>query len=136
MDGNEWNERFAYMLDFDDEGKVTDYQVWADSGAAYLASKGQLDQSRKVSIYEVLVAFPVLTAMPRRNLRQRKDKHKLVNRPIGLCVSCIIVYVILGWSLRRSCCSSKRIKTTILWKLGSAVVHSLHLRAASLLRNR
>lgn len=113
------------MLDFDDEGKVTDYQVWADSGAAYLASKGQLDQSRKVSIYKVLVAFPVLTARLHRSLRQRKDKHKLVNRSIDLRASCIIVYVILGWSLRRSCCSSKRIRTTIPWKLGSTVVYSL-----------
>ncbi|KIJ57854.1 hypothetical protein HYDPIDRAFT_120262, partial [Hydnomerulius pinastri MD-312] len=37
-----WDETFTYVLDFDDENKVTDYQVWADTGAAYLASKGQL----------------------------------------------------------------------------------------------
>ncbi|KIK65654.1 hypothetical protein GYMLUDRAFT_70745 [Collybiopsis luxurians FD-317 M1] len=35
--GESWNETFAYMLDLDDEGKITDYQVWADTGAAYLA---------------------------------------------------------------------------------------------------
>jgi hypothetical protein len=42
-----WDETFAYMLDFDEEGKVTDYQVWADSGAAYLARIGKLDEVRK-----------------------------------------------------------------------------------------
>ena len=47
-DGNWWNEQFAYILDFDDEGKVTDYQVWADSGAAYLAWKGKLNAIRDV----------------------------------------------------------------------------------------
>ncbi|KAF9076581.1 hypothetical protein BDP27DRAFT_1313574 [Rhodocollybia butyracea] len=44
--GESWDETFAYMLDFDDEGKVTDYQVWADSGAAYLARKGELGKVR------------------------------------------------------------------------------------------
>ncbi|KAJ4472126.1 hypothetical protein J3R30DRAFT_1037187 [Lentinula aciculospora] len=43
-----WTETFAYMVDFDDEGKITDYQVWADSGAAYLARNGELDKVRKV----------------------------------------------------------------------------------------
>ncbi|TFK43272.1 hypothetical protein BDQ12DRAFT_731313 [Crucibulum laeve] len=46
--GESWDETFAYMLDFDDELKVTDYQVWADSGAAYLARVGKLDEVRKV----------------------------------------------------------------------------------------
>ncbi|KAI0788762.1 hypothetical protein C8Q75DRAFT_698017, partial [Abortiporus biennis] len=41
-DGQWWDEQFAYILDFDDEGKVTDYQVFADSGAAYLARLGEL----------------------------------------------------------------------------------------------
>jgi len=45
--GQSWDERFVYVLDFDDECKVTDYQVWADSGAAYLASRGELDDRRK-----------------------------------------------------------------------------------------
>ena len=48
--GQSWDETFAYMLDFDDEGRITDYQVWADSGAAYVASKGNLDESRKVNV--------------------------------------------------------------------------------------
>ncbi|KAF9223992.1 transcription elongation factor S-II [Gyrodon lividus] len=39
-----WDETFTYVLDFDDENKVTGYQVWADTGAAYLASKGQLKE--------------------------------------------------------------------------------------------
>lgn len=44
---NSWDEIFAYMLSFDDELKVVEYQVWADSGAAYLARLGQLDKVRK-----------------------------------------------------------------------------------------
>lgn len=47
-DGQAWDEQFAYILDFDDESKVTDYQVWADSGAAYLARLGQLNGLREV----------------------------------------------------------------------------------------
>ncbi|KAI0794036.1 hypothetical protein C8Q74DRAFT_1314951 [Fomes fomentarius] len=42
--GQSWDEQFAYMLDFDQDAKVTDYQVWADSGAAYLARRGELKQ--------------------------------------------------------------------------------------------
>lgn len=45
--GESWDETFAYMLDFDDEGKITDYQVWADTGSAYLARKGELDKVRR-----------------------------------------------------------------------------------------
>ncbi|KAF5370059.1 hypothetical protein D9758_001382 [Tetrapyrgos nigripes] len=45
--GENWDETFAYMLDFDDEAKICDYQIWADTGAAYLASKGELDKARK-----------------------------------------------------------------------------------------
>ncbi|OCH87390.1 hypothetical protein OBBRIDRAFT_837434 [Obba rivulosa] len=41
-DGQSWDEEFVYVLDFDEECKVTDYQVWADSGAAYLAHRGEL----------------------------------------------------------------------------------------------
>lgn len=41
-----WDETFSYILDFDEEHKVVVYQVWADSGAAYLASKGKLDDTR------------------------------------------------------------------------------------------
>lgn len=43
-----WDETFTYALDFDPELKVTDYQLWADSGAAYLARLGKLDDLRKV----------------------------------------------------------------------------------------
>ncbi|KAG1770692.1 hypothetical protein EDD22DRAFT_769893 [Suillus occidentalis] len=43
--GQNWDEIFTYVLDFDDDCKVTDYQVWADTGAAYLTSKGQLGTS-------------------------------------------------------------------------------------------
>lgn len=50
--GQSWDETFTYSLDFDHELKVTDYQVWADSGAAYLARIGKLNDIResKVSI--------------------------------------------------------------------------------------
>lgn len=43
-----WNETFAYFLDFDEEGKVAEYQVWADSGAAYLARLGKLAETRTI----------------------------------------------------------------------------------------
>ncbi|KIJ54247.1 hypothetical protein M422DRAFT_42439 [Sphaerobolus stellatus SS14] len=42
-----WDETFQYVLDFDDQGKVKRYQVWADSGAAYLAREGRLDYIRR-----------------------------------------------------------------------------------------
>jgi hypothetical protein len=38
-----WDEVFTYVLDFDDQAKITCYQVWADSGACYLAREGKLD---------------------------------------------------------------------------------------------
>ncbi|KAF8532107.1 hypothetical protein JB92DRAFT_2844474 [Gautieria morchelliformis] len=40
--GNKWDETFVYVLDFDEQDKVKRYQVWADSGAAYLARMGEL----------------------------------------------------------------------------------------------
>ncbi|KAK4456475.1 hypothetical protein QBC42DRAFT_238461 [Cladorrhinum samala] len=40
--GQSWDEVFTYVLAFDVEGKVVKYEVWADSGAAYLASQGKL----------------------------------------------------------------------------------------------
>ncbi|EIN05988.1 hypothetical protein PUNSTDRAFT_73269 [Punctularia strigosozonata HHB-11173 SS5] len=45
----DWNEIFHYLLDFDDspEPKITNYQVWADSGAAYLAGRGELSKVRE-----------------------------------------------------------------------------------------
>ena len=47
-----WEEVFTYTLDFDDELKVVRYQVWADTGSAYLARVGQLDQVREVSFLQ------------------------------------------------------------------------------------
>lgn len=40
--GQSWDEVFAYVLGFDGEGRVERYEVWADSGAAWLASRGEL----------------------------------------------------------------------------------------------
>ncbi|KAI0435091.1 transcription elongation factor S-II [Xylaria sp. FL1042] len=37
-----WDETFVYVLRFDARGKLTRYEVWADSGAAYLARRGEL----------------------------------------------------------------------------------------------
>jgi glycosyltransferase involved in cell wall biosynthesis len=37
----EWQEIFTYRLKFDQYGKICSYEVWADSGAAYLASRGR-----------------------------------------------------------------------------------------------
>ncbi|KAI2464702.1 hypothetical protein F4781DRAFT_412148 [Annulohypoxylon bovei var. microspora] len=44
--GESWDEVFAYALRFDEDRKVTRYEIWADSGAAYLASKGRLQEVR------------------------------------------------------------------------------------------
>jgi len=41
-----WSETFTYTLDFDDELKVVQYQVWADSGSAYLARIGKLEKAK------------------------------------------------------------------------------------------
>ncbi|PLN82494.1 hypothetical protein BDW42DRAFT_192906 [Aspergillus taichungensis] len=43
--GEGWDETFAYRVGVGFEGgmwKVTEYRVWADTGAAYLARRGQL----------------------------------------------------------------------------------------------
>lgn len=44
--GQGWDEGFVYVLGLDvgetGDGKVVRYEVWADSGAAYLARKGML----------------------------------------------------------------------------------------------
>ncbi|ETI19632.1 hypothetical protein G647_09466 [Cladophialophora carrionii CBS 160.54] len=42
--GQSWDEVFTYVLEFDQENRVLVYEVWADSGAAYLASEAQLNQ--------------------------------------------------------------------------------------------
>ncbi|KAH8155155.1 uncharacterized protein LAJ45_00164 [Morchella importuna] len=45
--GEAWNEVFTYTLGFveeDGEIKVSKYEVWADTGAAYLARKGKLKE--------------------------------------------------------------------------------------------
>jgi hypothetical protein len=41
-----WDEVFTYVLAFDESRKVVKYEIWADSGAAYLASQGKLAESR------------------------------------------------------------------------------------------
>ena len=40
--GQSWDEIFTYVLEFDSDFRVQTYEIWADSGAAYLASKGEL----------------------------------------------------------------------------------------------
>jgi len=37
-----WDEVFTYVLEFDERHKVKVYEIWADTGAAWLASKGEL----------------------------------------------------------------------------------------------
>lgn len=46
--GQSWEEEFMSLFDFDQDGKITDYQIWADTGAAYLARLGQLKDASKV----------------------------------------------------------------------------------------
>lgn len=52
--GQSWDEVFTYMLDFDDELKLAQYQVWADSGAAFLAAQGKLRPESEVCIFPSL----------------------------------------------------------------------------------
>ena len=40
--GQSWDETFVYILGFDEEGRVERYEVWADTGAAWLAGRGEL----------------------------------------------------------------------------------------------
>ncbi|KAI0816797.1 transcription elongation factor S-II [Xylaria sp. FL0064] len=40
--GKSWDETFVYVLRFDARAKLTKYEVWADSGAAYFARLGEL----------------------------------------------------------------------------------------------
>lgn len=42
-----WDEVITYVLDFDDEAKITDWRVRADTGAAYLAKEGKLKDLRQ-----------------------------------------------------------------------------------------
>ena len=42
-----WDETFAYALYFDEKDKIKRHQVWGDSGAAYLARMGELNQKQK-----------------------------------------------------------------------------------------
>ena len=37
-----WEEVFTYVLAFDEHRKVKSYEIWADTGAAYLARLGKL----------------------------------------------------------------------------------------------
>jgi hypothetical protein len=48
--GQWWEEEFAYIIDLDDEAKITDIQVFADTGAAYLARIGKLNALREVCL--------------------------------------------------------------------------------------
>lgn len=65
-EGQSWEEQFAYILDFDQDAKVTDYQVWADSGAAYLAYTGVLKQKLKVCSFSGWEICMRLTPYPRQ----------------------------------------------------------------------
>lgn len=56
-EGQRWDEQFVYVLDFDDEAKITDYQVWADTGAAYLAQLGKVNNLREVSRILILISL-------------------------------------------------------------------------------
>jgi len=40
--GQSWDEVFTYVLAFDADCRLIKYEIWANSGAAYLASQGKL----------------------------------------------------------------------------------------------
>lgn len=45
--GQSWDEAWSYVLEFDSRNKIKLYEIWADSGAAYLASRGELEQKKR-----------------------------------------------------------------------------------------
>ena len=49
---NSWDEVFMYRLKFNDDNKISSYKVWADSGAAYLARRGELRRRVVLVTYE------------------------------------------------------------------------------------
>lgn len=49
---NDWDEVFIYRLKFNDNHKITSYEVWADSGAVYLASRSELRRRIVLITYE------------------------------------------------------------------------------------
>ncbi|KAG6919286.1 hypothetical protein DXG01_007418 [Tephrocybe rancida] len=75
--GESWDEVFAYLLGFDEENKVTAYEVWADSGAAFLASRGRLDETRKEinkvneRVYANINSTPVSVSPHSKRVEQR-----------------------------------------------------------------
>lgn len=60
--GESWEETIVYMLDFDDTAKITECQIWADSGSAYLARTGQLQAVNSVRAVVSLCCPPVYVA--------------------------------------------------------------------------
>lgn len=44
--GESWDGSFAYILSFEDGCRISEYQMWADSGSVYLARIGKLDEIR------------------------------------------------------------------------------------------
>lgn len=49
--GESWDETFTYRLTFDEELKVETYHIWADTGAAFLARQGKLNNLRRLAEY-------------------------------------------------------------------------------------
>ncbi|KAJ3514879.1 hypothetical protein NLJ89_g2100 [Agrocybe chaxingu] len=75
--GQSWNEIFTYTLDFDDELKVVRYQIWADSGAAYLGRVGKLEKEFS------LIADSTASSSPRPDVNAPKVVIKRAARTYG-----------------------------------------------------
>ncbi|EEB89485.1 hypothetical protein MPER_12410 [Moniliophthora perniciosa FA553] len=54
-----WDENFAYMLDFDDECKITDYQVWAGFGSNISCEQGPADRGEKGPVMGKRPSYPL-----------------------------------------------------------------------------
>ncbi|TFY73943.1 hypothetical protein EWM64_g10070 [Hericium alpestre] len=75
--GQTWSETFMVMLDFDEELKITRYQICADSGAAYLASRGEL-RDEEVSHQLFVPLWWLQYANRNSRLFERKRIHYLI----------------------------------------------------------
>ena len=90
--GNSWDETFAYVLDFDDQDKITRYQIWGDTGALYLASQGHLGE---VSGSDG-TSFSQFTRPHRSGAIERCSAQVTDSHPdCWVCPTLIIAYLIL-----------------------------------------
>ena len=125
--GESWDETFAYIIDFDEGLKVTDYQVWADSGAAYLASQGKLNEVReKVRIVDVWMIGPMADIQLRRpkSMWDRRV-HEAAIYETGYVLVCSVYQVWPGPILLTRCLSTTSVHLLQLYSTHDVLLCTL-----------